>query len=78
MAKNKPKTAVRDTKTLKWELKQKRVIESINAVLSEEGVMLQPFLAYSENGISPQLRLVEQTAKPETNATNNDKEEPKQ
>lgn len=62
MAKQKQKTVVRDTKTLKWELKLKRVIESINAILDEESVALQPILTYTEHGIAPQLRIVEKPA----------------
>lgn len=48
-------------------LKEQSIAKSIEAILVENGMALQPFLSYSEYGIAPRVRLVE------VNTTSDDK-----
>ena len=84
MKKNKTNTAeiirdaeVVDTAASKTQvarrLKEQEIAKKIEAVLVESGMALQPFLGYSEYGVVPRVRLVEN--KPETNGQGNSKEQ---
>lgn len=52
------------------QIKEHRVAKEIELILVREGMALQPFLAYTEFGIAPRVRLIEvnESSNGETNS----------